>query len=74
VLVATGLRDELPDILGLADRWARDVLHCPYCHAPPPNGRELAARDIGTVEGTIDQLVEDEVRGAIRAYNHGHTP
>jgi thioredoxin reductase len=32
VVVATGLRDELPDIPGLADRWARDVLHCPYCH------------------------------------------
>jgi thioredoxin reductase len=32
VLVTTGLRDELPDIPGLADRWARDVLHCPYCH------------------------------------------
>jgi thioredoxin reductase len=29
VLVTTGLRDELPDIPGLADRWARDVLHCP---------------------------------------------
>src|SRR6478672_4606342 len=32
VLVTTGLRDELPDIPGLRDRWARDVLHCPYCH------------------------------------------
>ena len=32
VLVATGLRDELPDVPGLAERWARDVLHCPYCH------------------------------------------
>jgi thioredoxin reductase len=32
LLVATGLRDELPDIPGLQDRWARDVLHCPYCH------------------------------------------
>jgi thioredoxin reductase len=32
VLVTTGLRDELPDIPGLADRWAKDVLHCPYCH------------------------------------------
>ena len=32
LLVTTGLRDELPDIPGLGDRWARDVLHCPYCH------------------------------------------
>ncbi len=32
VLAATGLRDELPDIPGLAQRWGIDVLHCPYCH------------------------------------------
>jgi thioredoxin reductase/SAM-dependent methyltransferase len=32
LLVATGLTDELPDVPGLARRWGRDVLHCPYCH------------------------------------------
>lgn len=32
VLDATGLRDELPDVPGLAERWGTDVLHCPYCH------------------------------------------
>src|SRR3978361_1952604 len=32
LLVATGLRDELPDIPGLRERWARDVLHWPYSH------------------------------------------
>lgn len=32
VLAATGLVDELPNIEGLAERWGRDVIHCPYCH------------------------------------------
>src|SRR5690349_15705605 len=32
VLVATGVRDELPDIEGVRERWGRDLLHCPYCH------------------------------------------
>jgi thioredoxin reductase len=32
LLVATGALDVLPEIAGLADRWGRDVLHCPYCH------------------------------------------
>ncbi|MEV7693461.1 FAD-dependent oxidoreductase [Microbacterium sp. NPDC089189] len=32
VIVATGLTDRLPEIPGLADRWGRSVLHCPYCH------------------------------------------
>lgn len=31
VLVATGLVDEYPDIPGLAERWGRDVVHCPFC-------------------------------------------
>jgi thioredoxin reductase len=32
LLVTTGLVDELPDVAGIAQRWGRDVLHCPYCH------------------------------------------
>lgn len=32
VLAATGLADELPDIDGLAQRWGREVIHCPFCH------------------------------------------
>ncbi len=47
VLVTTGLRDELPEIPGLAERWARDVLHCPYCH-----GHEVSARQLGVIGGT----------------------
>ena len=30
--MTTGLVDELPDIPGLSERWAKDLLHCPYCH------------------------------------------
>jgi thioredoxin reductase len=47
VLVTTGLRDEVPDIPGLRERWARDVLHCPYCH-----GYEVADRRLGVFGGT----------------------
>ena len=32
LLVTTGLADQLPAVPGLAQRWGRDVLHCPYCH------------------------------------------
>ncbi|MFJ1811952.1 MULTISPECIES: NAD(P)/FAD-dependent oxidoreductase [unclassified Streptomyces] len=32
LVVATGLKDELPPVAGLAERFGRDVLHCPYCH------------------------------------------
>ena len=42
LLVASGLRDELPAIAGLASRWARDVLHCPYCHGYEVRDQRLA--------------------------------
>ncbi len=32
LIVATGLKDELPDVPGLAERFGKDVLHCPFCH------------------------------------------
>lgn len=32
VLVATGLRDVLPELPGLAEHWGHSVVHCPYCH------------------------------------------
>ena len=51
LLVATGLRDELPDIPGLRDRWARDVLHCPYCH-----GYEVRDRQLGVLGSSPDSV------------------
>jgi thioredoxin reductase len=47
LLVSTGLHDELPDVAGLAERWARDVLHCPYCH-----GHEVRDQRLGVLGGT----------------------
>ncbi|MFI5997038.1 MULTISPECIES: NAD(P)/FAD-dependent oxidoreductase [unclassified Streptomyces] len=32
LIVTTGLADELPAVPGVAERFGRDVLHCPYCH------------------------------------------
>ncbi|BAH52214.1 NAD(P)/FAD-dependent oxidoreductase [Rhodococcus opacus] len=45
LLVTTGLVDVLPpDIPGVAERWGRDVLHCPYCH-----GWELRDQPVGVL-------------------------
>ena len=44
LLLASGLRDELPDIPGLAEMWGRKVLHCPYCH-----GYEVRGQAIGVI-------------------------
>ena len=44
LLIATGIVDELPDLPGVADRWGRDVLYCPYCH-----GWEIRNQKIGVL-------------------------
>lgn len=49
VLVATGSRDELPDIPGLAERWGIDVLHCPYCHGWEVRDQRVAVLATGPV-------------------------
>ncbi|MEV0286368.1 MULTISPECIES: NAD(P)/FAD-dependent oxidoreductase [unclassified Kribbella] len=32
IVLATGLRDELPDVPGVAEAWGRLVVACPHCH------------------------------------------
>jgi thioredoxin reductase len=42
LILATGVRDELPAIDGLAELWGTDVFHCPYCHGWEVRDRPLA--------------------------------
>jgi thioredoxin reductase len=44
LVVTTGLVDELPEIDGVAERWGREVMHCPYCH-----GWEVRDRAFGVI-------------------------
>lgn len=44
LILAFGVRDELPNIPGLAERWGHSVLHCPYCH-----GYEFAGQRLGVL-------------------------
>ncbi|WP_206365316.1 NAD(P)/FAD-dependent oxidoreductase [Sphingobacterium corticibacterium] len=32
LVLATGVRDLLPDIPGFAESWGKSLIHCPYCH------------------------------------------
>lgn len=46
LVLAGGVRDELPPLPGLAERWGRTVIHCPYCH-----GYEVAGQPLGILGG-----------------------
>jgi thioredoxin reductase len=44
-VLAYGISDGLPSLAGLAERWGKSVLHCPYCH-----GYEYAGAQLGVLQ------------------------
>jgi thioredoxin reductase len=72
VLVATGVRDELPDIPGVRERWGRDLLHCPYCHGWEVRDQPIAV--LGTVPGSVQHALlvrqwSDDVAFFVHTYH-----
>lgn len=64
VLVATGLRDGLPEVTGLAQRWGRDVIHCPYCHGYEVRDQQLvvlATSPMSTHQALLFRQLTDRV-------------
>ncbi|MFG2884092.1 NAD(P)/FAD-dependent oxidoreductase [Streptomyces sp. NPDC048297] len=55
LVVATGLKDELPPVPGLAARFGRDVVHCPYCHGWEV--RDLATGVLATSPLSVHQAL-----------------
>lgn len=44
LILAHGVSDTLPEVPGLAERWGRTVVHCPFCH-----GYEFGDRPLGVL-------------------------
>lgn len=42
LVLATGVREVLPEVAGLAELWGRDVVSCPYCHGWEATERRVA--------------------------------
>jgi len=49
VVLATGMRDDLPPIAGIGERWGRSVFVCPHC-----DGWEFRDRRIGVFGAPLD--------------------
>lgn len=70
VVLATGLRDVLPDVEGLAELWGDLVAACPFCHGHEAAGRRIGilgsaaaphqSRLLGPVAGELVVLTHDE--------------
>lgn len=56
VVLATGLRDVMPDVPGFAEQWGRTVHACPFCHGHELAGRRVAIQDSPAVAHLVPLL------------------
>jgi thioredoxin reductase len=59
LVLATGVRDALPEIPGLQERWGTSVFHCPYCHGYELQQGPLGVLAIGEVSMHQALLIPD---------------
>ncbi len=57
LLLATGVKDEMPAIPGFAACWGISVLHCPYCHGYEVHGQKLGLLASGTMAEELANLI-----------------
>ncbi|MFB9462338.1 NAD(P)/FAD-dependent oxidoreductase [Streptomyces cinereospinus] len=69
LVVATGLRDELPAVPRLAERFGRDVLHCPYCHGWEVRDRAFGVLATGPL-GVHQALIVTQWSRDVRFFLH----
>lgn len=61
VVLATGMRDTLPAVPGLAEQWGRRVAQCPFCHGHEFAGQRVAVLIEGEHAGMIERMLRPVV-------------
>ena len=59
LLLAFGVKDDLPKIAGLRERWGKTVLPCPYCHGYELDRKALAVLAMGPFSVHQAQLITE---------------
>lgn len=59
LVLATGVRDVLPSISGLSERWGASVFHCPYCHGYELGGRPAAVLASSPLAAHVAMMLPD---------------
>jgi thioredoxin reductase len=72
LLFATGMRDKLPDIHGLAECWGISALHCPYCHGYEVKEEPTAVLARGEVAFEVGKLISNWTKQLIILTNGKH--
>jgi len=59
LIFATGIRDKLPEIEGLAACWGISVIHCPYCHGYEVRNEKTAILSNGDLGFDVARLISN---------------
>lgn len=74
VLLASGVRDRLDDLPGLAERWGTDVAHCAYCHGYESRGRSIVVVSAQPVDAMLARYLADRFSKEVTVCTDGREP
>lgn len=57
LILASGVKDVMPDIPGFAECWGISVIHCPYCHGYEVKGKITGILSNGDIAFDFSKLV-----------------
>lgn len=57
IILATGVKDIMPDLKGFAECWGISVLHCPYCHGYEVKNEQLGILADGAMAYELSRLI-----------------
>lgn len=57
IILATGVKDLIPDIDGFSECWGISVIHCPYCHGYEVKGKKTGILSNGDLAFEFSKLV-----------------
>lgn len=72
VVLATGVRDVLPDVPGLAELWGGVGFVCPFCHGHELTGRTVVVQGGPAVAHAA--LMMSRIAGSLVVVTDGHGP
>lgn len=63
LIIAAGIKDQMPDIKGFSESWGISVIHCPYCHGYEFRGKKTGIFANGDkavhLAGLVNNLTKD---------------
>lgn len=57
IILASGVKDKIPDIPGFAECWGISVIHCPYCHGYEVHGKTTGILSNGNLAFDFTKIV-----------------